>query len=168
MHEFEFQGVKYRSAPLDGDVQLGILRRLLPAATAFGSNASNLVALLDAASKWRQEAGTPAEKAGDMFDLVERASVSVQGMAEQLARLSDDDVAYITNNCMNVTKRITKEGPAAVRTSQGVITNRDDKNVAVRLAIAWAVCRADLGATLSAFMNSVMPEHGGTVGDAGD
>lgn len=125
-HEFEVDGKRYRSRPLGGKAQFHITRRLAPVLSSLkdliGGGGEALAALKSGSAQTVAmiEASTP--------------------FLEAIAKMSDADVDYIIDRCLEVTWRLDDRGGA--QSMWNVAARRpmfDDLTMVEMLAIVWSV-----------------------------
>lgn len=125
---------EYESKLFDGGKQVFVMKRLLP---AFG-------ALAGVASALRTEDG---ERPG-----FEQIAQALQPVTVALAKLDDDDVDYVLNACLEVTKRRVRVGAGWMPVmSNGAFPDEADKTFAARLQIAWHVISENFADMFASF-----------------
>ena len=144
MADFAINGTAYQSQAMDGDVQVVVLKRLLPTVAALmGCNSALKAAGVAAAA----EAGG----ATDADPLVDKRD-ALMPVARELAALTDADVRFILDACMDVTKRQVATGVGWVGVKQrGMIQDQTDKQFKTRLTIAWHVLAENFEEILTSF-----------------
>ena len=114
MADFEIDGVSYKSKTFDGQLQMKIMLRLMPAFTAVGQMIEELTGLT-----------VPS-------DDTEERTLTIN--------LKDKDVDFIVDACMNVTDwRLPTGQWKPVREMDGLIAHTGNSRFIVRLKITWAV-----------------------------
>lgn len=152
MADFTINGVAYQSKMIDGQKQIHVMKRLLPAFTALAGVATGLV---------RPELVGGEEPAPD----TERLAFVLAPVARELAALSDDDVDFVLNACLDVTSRRLAVGVgwAPVR-QNGFVQDQADSRFVTRLSIAWNVIGenfADMFASFGIDVQSLMGRASG-------
>lgn len=141
MAEFSIGGVAYQSRMMDGEVQTLVLKRLLPTFTTLVGCAPALRGA-EVAEPAGEEAATPAISPQDILLPV----------ARELASLSDGDVQFILNACLQVTQRQVANAQGWVPVVQrGNVQHDADTKFATRLQIAWHVLAENFGEMLGSF-----------------
>lgn len=137
MASFTINGVEYQSKLFDGQKQIHVMKRLLPAFSALAGVATSLKDLALTADE--QEPDAQGAEAGPKLSM-ERLSIFLAPVTRELALLSDADVDFILHACLDVTERRNAIGVGWSKVRQnGVLLDQDDGKFATRLAIAWNV-----------------------------
>ncbi|MDR3488814.1 MAG: hypothetical protein P4M05_28415 [Bradyrhizobium sp.] len=146
MANFSVNGTAYQSRIMDGETQTLVLKRMLPVFAALMSCRGAL-----------KEAGLPApdDDTSTEMTVADRAANSrdiLMPVARELAALSDADVKFIVDACIDVTKRQlgTGVGWADVR-QRGLIQDQSDNLFITRLTIAWHVVGENFAEMLKSF-----------------
>lgn len=140
MAEFELNGTKYLSGHIDGTRLWHIARRLGPALTAI-TNLQPLIALVNSEAENSEFGAAPADPDAPKMDL-NTLMKAFRPVATELQQMSDTDVDYIINSCMDVTQRQVTVGQGWMRVrDRGVVNDENDNAMLSRLAITYYVLK---------------------------
>lgn len=129
MAEFEIDGTAYKSRVFDGQLQMKIMLRLMPAFTAVGQMIEELNGFV----------GTDGEPAEPLT--IKRLSEIVMPVSRELADMKDKDIDFITNACMRVTEWRDPSGKwfPVYDTQSDLVAHTGNSRFIVRLKVTWAV-----------------------------
>ena len=129
MAEFEIDGTAYKSRVFDGQLQMKIMLRLMPAFTAVGQMIEELNGFV----------GTDGEPAEPLT--IKRLSEIVMPVSRELADMKDKDIDFITNACMKVTEWRDPSGKwfPVYDTQSDLVAHTGNSRFIVRLKVTWAV-----------------------------
>ena len=149
MADFQINGVDYQSKLMDGETQTFVLKRMLPAFTAL----IGATPKLNGAVVPKAEPVEGDDEAEEVEDTGNRMHDLLMPVARELAALTDKDVGFILNACLDVTSRRAAGGGigwAAVR-QKGMLQDQNDAKFKTRLTIAWHVLGENFGQMLASF-----------------
>jgi hypothetical protein len=140
-HEFEVAGKRYRAKTLSGKAQFHITRRLAPVLSSLKDLIGGGGAI------------------GALEDTEGAQAAAVIGAAspflEAIAKMSDEDVDYIIDRCLEVTWRLDERGGA--QSMWNTAARRpmfDDLSMMEMLGIVWSVIQGS--ASLMGFSNELL------------
>lgn len=141
MAEFEIDGVSYKSRVFDGQLQLKIMKRLMPTFTAVGMMIEELNGFV----------GTDGETAEPLT--IKRLSEIVMPVSREMAALPDKDVDFITTACMKVTEWRDPSGKwfPVYDTQSDLVAHSGNSRFIVRLKVTWAVIGENFSEMFSGF-----------------
>jgi hypothetical protein len=131
MAEFTINGVEYRSGKLTAFTQFHIVRRLTPCLGKLSALASSGVKL-------------QFDAEGKVSDMDGDISKVLTPLGEALAVLKDEDVEYVLNACLSVTRRKRAGGGAWTLLRVDGTPMFDDLSLPLMLQIAWHVIRENI------------------------
>ena len=128
--EFTIKGTVYRAGKLDAFTQLHIVRRLTPCIGKLAALAGGNVKL-----KYGED--------GKVVDIDGDLDVVMTPLADAIIAMSDEDVEYVLNACLEATERKQAGGVWAALRVKGV-TMFDGLTLPVLIQIAYYIIRENL------------------------
>lgn len=145
-HEFEVSGKRYRARPLNARAQFHITRRLAPVLSSLKDliGGGDAIVAMAANKVDTPPSDDPQTVAAAVAQASSAQAAAVIGAAspflDAIAKMSDEDVDYIIDRCLEVTYRLDERG--AAQSMWNAAARRpmfEDLQMTEMLAIVWSV-----------------------------
>lgn len=138
MAEFEINGATYSAKKMPANVQLQVLRRLLPIVSSYEFLRGAIPMALKA---FYQDDGEGPKFSTEDFDVVAK---SMSAVGEAVAGLKDDDFDFVIASCLGVVSRKDGVGWQSVWNKQAKQAQYADISAPVQLKIVYHVLSEEL------------------------